>query len=115
MDEPISPPKGNIAQIAPTQNLPTQPNECPLTVALSVASMVFGLIGVFWAMIPCLGLSSLLASIPASIAGLFANYRATKLGLPRTFPVAGLTVAGSGVLIAFLNFLIITIIFGWSL
>ena len=99
----------------PDDNAPNHSGECPWTIATSVLALTFGLIGVLWAMIPCLGWTSLLVSVPASIAGFVSVTRAGKLNLPKTFPVAGLTIALCGVLIAFLNFILFTIILGWSL
>ena len=89
--------------------------ECPWTIATSVLALTFGIIGVLWALIPCLGWTSLIASVPATVSGFISVNRATRMNASRTFPVAGLTLGLCGVMIAVLNFILFAVILGWSI
>lgn len=83
----------------------TEQEQSSAVTALSVISMVFGIIGMLGAFIPCLGVFALFVAIPAAICGGAAFFIASSKKTSKGFAVAAMTISLIGVVIAGLQYM----------
>ena len=77
-----------------------QPEQSTAVTALSVISLVFGIIGMLASFIPCFGAFALFIAIPAAIAGGAAFFIASSKKTPKGLAVSALTISLIGVVIS---------------
>ncbi len=69
---------------------------------MGIASMVLGIVGLVFSIIPCLWVWAILLTIPGIVLGFIALSAAKKAGTPKGAPLAGIICSIIGTVIALL-------------